>query len=514
MKYLNTENEYFLTIDAGSSGVKAGIGTTSGSLLTVVKTDWSYYSPDGLELYGAEFDPAEFWNKIVITVNEVIKKSNIESSKISCIAVTSQRHGSVFLDQDGNEIYTGPNRDARGLEVEIEDYIDPAELYKITGLNPPFLFVPARYLWFKENEEEKFSLISKILTISGWIIYKLTKEFIIDSTLASATQLMDLESLDWSEKILDILKLKNNKLPELVPIGKIIGQLTEKASSELGLRKDIIVTLSGADTQSAIIGTGANTPGDVIVVAGSTMPILQLTNKPIVDSERMVWSGCFFEENKWLLEANTGPAGVVKDWFVNTFMQKVTEPGENGHSQMDKIASDQKPGSNDILMDLGIEIFDLNKMTDISLSSITFPSVIYSMDSAPDINGFCRAMFENLAFVIRGNIERLEKTSQLPAKNIFIVGGMSKSPVLRKILANVLNNKVHFFHTEGTIIGGFFACMLAKKYVNSYTEFSHSLKNQIQTINPDENDVQIYNQYYRKWLENYKQKQKNIEEFN
>ena len=512
MSVLNQKTEYFLTIDAGTSGVKAGIGIPDGIILKLVKTQWSYYSPKELEPYGVEFDPDDFWQKILLTVKEVIDQSEIDSNLISCIAVTSQRHGLVCIDDKGKELYSAPNRDARGLEVDIEEYIDPETLYEITGQNPPFLFVPARYLWLKENEEENFSKIAKILPINSWIVYKLTKSSVVDITTATSTQLIDLKLQNWSEEILEAIKLPKELLPDIIQIGEPISSIDKDICSELGLNKNTMVTLSGADTQSAILGSGVFNTGDIVIIAGSTMPIVQLVNNPIIDSNNNLWSGCYFGENKWLIEANI-VGGSIREWFVKSFLEQISLDQENQHDFFERIAKNKAPGSDDIIMDLGIELFSWQKITDIVLSSITFPSVLYNVNTSLDLGSFCRGILENIAFAIRGNIDLLTNLSDLPAKNVFIVGGLSKSTLLREILANVLNTDIKFLHPEGTTIGGFIACAFATKFYSSVNDSKMVFKNKIQVSTPNQDDVQTYNQIYKKWLNSYGKRREQINEF-
>ena len=289
--------------------------------------------------------------------------------------------------------------------------------------------------------------------------------------------------------------------------------MTSEVSKLLGLRNNTIVTISGADTQSAVLGTGFNDAGDIVIVAGSTMPIIQLIDTPIRDSEKKLWSGCFLDSKKWLLEANSGPAGIIKEWFVQTFLNQNSGTTTNPYNIMETLATSHKPGSDDITMDLGIQIFNLNNMMDITASTIRFPSVIYSLDSNVNLGSFAHALDENIAFAIRANIEVLTQVSKLPAKNISIVGGLSKSRLLRKMLASVLNMNIKHIHSESTILGSLFACDLAKNYLQTYDEFFHLIKEEIDISEPNVDDIEIYNQYYRKWLENYKQQRKISDEF-
>ncbi|MHA1331509.1 MAG: FGGY family carbohydrate kinase, partial [Candidatus Hodarchaeales archaeon] len=163
--------------------------------------------PEELEPYGCEFNPKQFWDIMLKTIKESIKRARIQPTEIKAISTTSQRHGCVFLDKDGLELYAGPNRDARGLEVDTEEYMGNEEIYAITGHGQPFLFGLSRLLWFKENEEKKYDQIKHLLTIDGWINFKLTGKYSIDNTAAAETLLYDIRKRDWSDKMLSEFEL-------------------------------------------------------------------------------------------------------------------------------------------------------------------------------------------------------------------------------------------------------------------------------------------------------------------
>ena len=139
----------------------------------------------------------------MITLKEAISSTQIDPSDIAAISTMSQRQGCVFLDNSGRELYAGPNRDARGLEVDTDDYMDSDEIYDITGRGLPFIFPLARLIWFQENEEEIYGKIKHLLTIDGWMNFRLTGQYVIDDTGASETLLYDITKRTWSEKILE-----------------------------------------------------------------------------------------------------------------------------------------------------------------------------------------------------------------------------------------------------------------------------------------------------------------------
>jgi sugar (pentulose or hexulose) kinase len=88
---------YYLSIDAGSSGCKVALADKNANFLSIVKSEWSYFSPEDLEPFGVEFIANKFWNIILTTIKQAINQSGVLTETIKAISVSSQRHGCVFL---------------------------------------------------------------------------------------------------------------------------------------------------------------------------------------------------------------------------------------------------------------------------------------------------------------------------------------------------------------------------------------------------------------------------------
>jgi len=104
-------------IDAGTTGVRCIIFDLTGKVLGIGRESWDYTTPLDLEI-AKEFDPEHFWHLICKVTKKAIKTSGVKPSEILAVATTSQRHGSVFLNKDGKEVYCGPNIDARGAMTQ------------------------------------------------------------------------------------------------------------------------------------------------------------------------------------------------------------------------------------------------------------------------------------------------------------------------------------------------------------------------------------------------------------
>jgi autoinducer 2 (AI-2) kinase len=459
--------EFYLSLDAGTSGGKATIVDGDGLIRGFSKTAWSqhYTIPEDLDLYGCEFDAEFFWKILLKNSKQAIAGANIDSKDISAVTATSQRHGCVFLDKNGKELYSGPNRDARGLEIDTEEYMDNEELFEITGHGLPFLFSLPRLLWFRENNEDLYENIKHLLSIDGWVNYRLTGKYAIDDTSAAETLLYDIKKRNWSTKILSEFEIPDQILPEFLQFGQVIGNILPEVARSLDLNSQIPIIMSAADTQASLLGCQAFDTGSLGVVAGSTMPIMMIIDQPIVDPDQKLWTGAFIN-NLWVAESNAGSAGDVHKWFVEDILQPLGVP--NPYEKFESLALSQPVGSRGVFADLGPSIFSAQSMVSVPEGGgFTFLPISYSLDTPANIASFARALLENLAYAVRANTEQIQNLIAKSLSKIHLVGGLSRSKAFNQILANVMDVEIQVCVPEGASVGGSLAAMIGTgKYKN------------------------------------------------
>lgn len=492
---------FYLMIDLGSSTTKVIVGDAKGKILGFAraKTSTTYFFPEELEPYGVEFDPHQLWIRVVQTTKEAITRSQVPPANIKAVSITSQRHGCVFLDAMGNEIYAGPNRDARGLEVDMDDYMAPEDLYRITGHGPPFLFLLAKYLWFQENEEEKYERIKHVLTIDGWLAHRLTGKYVIDDTSAAETMLYDIHKRAWSDEILDICEISREILPEKVRFAENLGPILPKPAEQLGISPHTLAVVTAADTQASLIGCGAFHVGDVGIVVGSTMPIQMVIDQSVVDPKQRIWTGAFSIPGHWVIESNAEQAGGIHSWFINTFLTQ--NNSKRPYEEFEELVLSQRPGAGGVYADLGARIMDAQNMVQLPQTKYIFPPPSYGLEDV-SLSSFARATIENLAYAARANIEQIQELINRPARTIFLVGGLSRSAAFTQILADVLKAPIHGTIPEGAALAGFAAARHATEDM-TYEEAIAHLITPREIVSPNEQASEQYDGYFLRWKEIY-----------
>ena len=489
--------KYVLAIDAGSSGCRAIIFDIRGKLISSASQEWFYEIPPELAPMGKEFDARKLWGIICKLIRQSIKKAGISSTEIVAVSSTSQRQAVVFLDEDGQELYAGPNTDLRALiegftiDGEFEE-----EVYRITGHKPSLLFTPAKLKWFQNNRPQIYERIATILSLSDWIVFKLCGERIAEISSVGDIGLLDISNVKLSSRLLEMLQLPRGIYPPLVGSGTRVGAVTESAAKQTGLAKGTRVVTGGGDTQCGLLGMGLKDEAEVGIVAGWSGTLQMIVSRAVIDSRRRTWTGCHIQSGKWVLESNAQESGGAYRWLKGLLFDKSGK--DDKYALMDNLAQDAPPGSGGAFAFIGPTKMDMTRMKP-SLGGFIFPVT-------PSVTGIekkhlIRAALENLAFSFKANCVQLEDIAELKLRKIAIGGGLSKSNSLVQILSNVLNMPVTCFDvTEVTACG---AAMCAATGAGIYPDLIEAMKAmqpESRVVEPDSQAAQEYLPIYEKWL--------------
>jgi autoinducer 2 (AI-2) kinase len=488
-------------IDAGTTGVRCMIVGQKGEVLGLSRRLWEYETPEYLEI-AKEFDSAHFWKLICTVTQEAVKASGISPSKMEGVATTGQRHGMVFLDADGNELYSGPNIDARGAmsQYVVEEALGEKFL-EITGCWPPLMFGPSRLAWFEEEEPEIHEAVAHILPINDWITFKLSGVFVTEPASASATGFFDIKAQKWSDEVLSALGVEKAVLPVLRMAGEAVGTVTSAASNASGLPEGLPVIQGGTDTHCALLASQTDA-GEITVIAGSTTPVMLTLDRHVCSPEQKVWSSCHMLPGMWTLESNAMLTGAYIEWVIGLLCERAENPAEcreRTFASLPEILKDIPPGSNETLAALGPRIMDAHRMADLPMARVHFPQPALPQVLPLNSADLIHAVLENIAFAVRGNIEQLQEIDEPSA--IKAIGGISKSQVWRQILANAVGKPVKApVQFEGSLIGAAICAAVGVDWYPSFKQASEEMVKWQPTLEPDERSSE-YDFYYSRWKE-------------
>jgi len=423
----------FVTLDAGTGSGKCVVFDDAGRILGVHREAWTYdltVNPEIPFVKEFSFGAPAFWDILCSCARSAVAKAGIAANQVTGIAATSQREGCVFLDAQRNEVYAGPNIDARGFAegLDVVSTLGAERLYQITGHSAPFIFPIARYLWYRKHRTPP---VAHVLMINDWLTYRLSGELSAEPSNATESMMFDLRQRSWSDEILSTFDIPRDILPPVVRSGERVGMLTRAAAAATGLLAGTPVFAGGADTQCSLLGAGVLEPGSTAATLGTTTPLQTVLDGALFDPASSLWAGCHVVPDRWVIESNAGDTGDAYIWLLDLVTGGASR--EQLYAMGERLASDGLGAP--IMMFVGPTVFDLTRMRFNRPGGILFP--FPALHVRPDRAGLVRAYLESIAYAMRGNLAQLDAVTGKHAAELTVSGGMTRSTVLTRIIADV-----------------------------------------------------------------------------
>jgi autoinducer 2 (AI-2) kinase len=484
-----------VVLDAGTGGGKCVVFDQYGKPLGEHREAWTYdvrANPEIPFIKEFAFDAKKFWAILCRCTRLALEQAAIAGAEVIGVSCTSQREGCVFLDAGGEEIYAGPNLDARGFNEGVEVLSRLGErLYEITGHSAPFIFPLARYLWFRKHG---VGCVAKILMLNDWLTYRLTGELCAEPSNATESMLFDLRRRRWSDEILDTFDISIDLLPPLFRCGDRIGSVSREAAAASGLCEGTPVFVGGADTQCSLLGAGATEPDATGATLGTTTPVQTVLGEPLFDPGLTLWVGCHVVPDRWVLESNAGDTGDAYLWLLDLLSGGL--PRDQLYDFGERLVREHEPSPT--MMFIGPSIFNLAKMNLGRLGGILFP--FPAMHVRPDRGAIVRGFLENLAFALRGNIEQLTAVTARPGQGLAVSGGMSRSEAAVQVIADVLGIPIRVAEQpESAALGC--AILVATSIEGAPLAEIERRMVRHRAVEPHQERHERYQPAYRKWRE-------------
>ena len=477
---------YYIGVDLGTSAVKLLLMDEKGSILNVVSEEYPLYFPNP---GWSEQHPEDWYEKSVEGIKKLI--AGFDASKVAGISFGGQMHGLVILDEN-DEVIRPAILWNDGRTIEENDYLNNVigkdKLSSYTA-NISFTgFTASKILWVKNKEPENFARIKKIMLPKDYLAYKLTGVNCTDFSDASGMLLLDVKNKHWSKEMIDICGIKEEMLPKLYESFEKVGTLKADVAKELGLSENVVVAAGAGDNAAAAVGTGTVGDGSCNISLGTSGTIFISSDKFGVDEHNALHSfdhadghyhlmGCMLSAascNKWWMDVIIG----TKDYAAE--QKNIEKLGENNVYFLPYLMGERSP-HNDSLVRGGF--FGLS--LDTTRADMTL------------------AVLEGVAFAIRDSFE-VAKSLGIKIERTKICGGGAKSPLWKKIIANVLNVKVDVIAAEeGPALGGAMLAAVADGEYASVKDAADAIVKVVDTVEPDARLVEKYNEKYAHFVKLY-----------
>lgn len=472
----------YIGVDLGTSSVKLLLMDGSGKVKNTVSREYPLYFPH----YGwSEQEPEDWYRETMSGLKELL--DGFDGNEVAGISFGGQMHGLVILDSRDQVIRPailwndGRTKDENNY---LNNEIGKETLSKYTA-NISFTgFTAPKILWVKKNEPENFARIKKIMLPKDYLAYRLTGVHCTDVSDASGMLLLDVEKRAWSKEMCDICGISEEMLPKLYESYECVGTVLPEISAQLGLGNHVKVAAGAGDNAAAAVSTGTVGAGSCNISLGTSGTVFIALQKFGVDKNNALHSfcdangayhlmGCMLSAascNKWWIEEILGSQDYDRE------QKKVVKLGENHVYYLPYLMGERSPYN-----DPDARAAFIGMTMDTTRADMT------------------QAVLEGVAFALRDCLE-VAKSLGIQIERTKICGGGAKSPLWKKIIANVLNIKLDILEAEeGPSLG---AAMLAAVACNEYSSVEEAVAmivKTIGTIEPDAGLVEKYEARYQQY---------------
>ena len=475
---------YYIGIDLGTSAVKLLLVDEKGTIAGSVTKEYPLSFP---QPGWSEQNPIDWWNAVVAGVNELLRP--IDASEVKAIGCGGQMHGLVALDKNDDVIRPAilwndgrTDKEVDYLNNEIGKSVLSARTANIAFAG----FTAPKLLWMQNNEPENFARIQKIMLPKDYINYRLTGVHSCDYSDASGMLLLDVAHKTWSKEMLDLCGVTEAQMPQLFESYDVTGTLLPEAAKALGLSESVKVVAGAGDNAAAAVGTGTVKDGSCNISLGTSGTIFIASDKFGVDPFNALHSFAHANGRYHLMGCILSAASCNK-WFCDEILKTKDYAGEQVS------ITDDKLGSNRVYF-LPYLMGERSPINDTNARG-TFTGL--SMDSTRA--DMLQAVLEGVAFAVRDCFE-VAKALDIPIASSRLCGGGAKSPLWRKIVANVLNIRLEIPQAEeGPGFGGAMLAMVGDGVYASVEACADALVHTAKVVEPDPAIAARYEAQYQKY---------------
>ena len=498
-----------LAIDVGTQSVRALVFDPAGEVVAAARVPIEpYVSPHP---GWAEQDPDLYWRSIGLACARLWAAAGARPNAIAGVALTTQRATVVVADEAGE-----PLRPAIvWLDQRRADGVP--EIGGITGIAFRALGVRRTIAafqadceanWLRAEEPAVWSRVRRYLFLSGFLVHRLTGRF-VDSVASQVGYVpFDHRHLAWAKPgdwRWTAAPIDPSWLPELVPPGGRLGDLTATAAEVLGLAAGTPVISAAADKACEALGSGALEPHIGSLSYGTTATI-NTTQRRYVEPVPLVPPYPAAIPGAYSLEVQVYRGYWLVDWFKRQFgaveVAQADALGIAAEALFDDLVRATQPGA------MGLMI----QPTWSPGVRIPGPEAKGAMIGFGDVHTrahLYRAILEGLAYALREGGERAAGRAKTPLRELRVSGGGAQSPAAVQLTADIFGLPVGRPHTHET--SGLGAAIDAAVGLGIHPTFEAAIGAMTRlaaTVEPDADRHRLYDRLYRRvYLQMYRRLQ-------
>ncbi len=446
---------YLMAIDIGTTGANAMLFDARGKAYGSAYREYPSLYP---EEHHVEQEAGLLVEAAFDVCRRALAEAGVAPEDVLAVSLSSQRATFGLLDADGNMIggrfYGWQDNRALSVLSDIESRISASELYQLTGMPLTPTFSLEKLVWIKKHQPERYAKTDKLVFPADYVL----RQFGADSwqtevTCACCSGLIDVHTLDWSDRVLDALELDRSKLSALVRPGTVVGKVSRAAALRSSLAEGTLLVCGTGDQQSAALGAGVIEHGRASLTLGTAGLLVVGTRQLELAKSPGLMALSSGRIGLYELEGIQLGAASCYRWIRDAFFNKELSAGQgtsaegNVYERMELLLGQSRPGANGIvflpyLSGAGYPHWDPH-------ASGTFAGLRFSHAPAD----LMRAVIEGVVLESFDMYQHM-KAAGVTISSLAVTGGAMESAVWRQTIADVFGMEIHPLQVpNATLVG-------------------------------------------------------------
>jgi gluconokinase len=483
--------ECIITIEIGTGSIRVTAFDLEGNMISASKGSYPTFhaKPDH-----SEQDPEQiFITLLYMLKNFLNEKIHPQNHKVVSICFSSAMHSVLAIDKYGvplgNALVWSDSR-AKKEADDLKNTDIGRSLYKTTGTPIHAMSPLNKITWIKNNDKERFAAVHKFLSIKTYIIQQLTGEYVVDYSLASATGLLNIYSLQWEENALKHAGIDTSMLADVVPVFYAPKKLKREYQTSLGLPDSVKLLVGSSDGCMATLGAGVWDDQKATITLEESGAV-RVVGKEVIQDEQQRLFNYVLTEGCYVSGGPTNNAGSAFEWYAKQFgdFKKAFDLEDCIENLIDEAGKVQAGAE-------GLIFLPYLQGERAPIWNANARGVYFGLNIKHEQRHFLRATIEGILFSFYNIGKTLEE--HRPFTSLSANGTFAAFPLWTQIMADIFNKPVHIKQNSGSdsvACGGF---LLSATEMGLYRNLEHAAQKVklVENFHPNQCNHEVYMKHF------------------
>ena len=499
----STGSDHCSGIDAGTTGCKTVVFDLDGNVLGQDYREYPciYPGPGLVEQTYQDIVPP-----LIESCRAAITNSGVPATEIRAVAFSTQAPLQALVDGDGRLIrpFLGW-QDLRGAPYipKLREAYTPDRFYQETGDPLGTNSAAPKWAWLRDNEPENWAQAEWFLSEQEFLLKEWgAEEYWTDLSSASREGMLDVDAMDWSKGVHDLIGLPLAKRAKVATEpGKVVGTIGADLARSTGLAEGTLLCMGAHDQNCSTFGGGAVHGGDCVMVIGTFGSCYVVMDESRRDPNRKLVVKPNHGMGNWTIEAFSNTSASAFRWYRDTFCDLEIAAGRVGgvdpYDLITRQAARSAIGAN------GVTFLPYLGGAFGARQNPAARADFFGMTLGTTKGDIARAVLEGVSFEMRDIIDA-QLAAGIEVPTIRLVGGAAKSPMWSQLLADIFQRPIDILRT--TEAGCLGAAMYAGVGAGLYGSCEEAAERAVAVVNrykPDPSTASAYDAAFARFVEVY-----------